>query len=104
MDEVKPIQYEHTINGKRVTMRRRLPNKEARQIFKLASEMASITEDTERAVPLAQLLIESWEFAGSPQEAASYEGLDIFDEMIPLAMALGEFVHARMIAAGLAKN
>lgn len=85
---------EVTIAGKRVTFRERVPLKLGARLPKLAGEIDG--EDFSTVVPVLQMLIESWEFEGDPADAASYDELDLFGEMIPLSNAMGTELTRRM--------
>ena len=105
--DIKPLPalvYEHTVNGKRVTLKRRLPGKDARGLAELINRVGEVVNDPLMLVPLGLALIESWEFEGSPQEATSYDELDVFDELYPLASVLIGYYTARTNRMATVKN
>lgn len=98
------LRYEHTINGKRVVLRRRVPGRLAKGLDKLARCITDVIDDPVTIAPIGQVLIESWEFEGDPGERPAYEDLDYFDEILPLATILIEFYNARVRGQAAAKN
>ena len=90
------IQYEYTVAGKRVTLKKALPAKEAHLLPKL---LLSYDGDTDIIRNMGQIAIDSWGFNGDPKDARSYAGMDIFDELYPLGKALINYINARMAAA-----
>ena len=87
---------EAAIAGKRVTFRERFSLRENRDLPRALAACGE--EDTEQNNKIAVLsrCIDSWEFPGSPSDAAAYEDLDLFTEFVPLMVALGEYLQARM--------
>jgi len=81
------------VAGKKVVLKHRLPVSEGHLLPQLLKE--TVGGDLRTNIPVCQMLIESWEFPGSPQDPASYEALDTLSEMLPLAKLLGEHVVAR---------
>lgn len=81
------------INGKRVTLRERIPLRDGHRIPALLQACADGDLNTQVAV--ARLVIESWEFPGDPSDAESYQELDTFSEVIPLMTWVAERVQAR---------
>jgi hypothetical protein len=63
---------EHT-----VALRDRLPLRTHANVVKLLADVT--THDLKTAIPLAQAVIESWDFEGSPQDDAAYEEMDAGD-------------------------
>lgn len=85
---------EITVAGRRVWLRERLPLKEGKRIVALAQAVSD--QDLDTALPLLALLIERWEFDGDPSDAASYENLDVFSEVLPLLLGVGPYVQAKL--------
>ena len=100
----QPLVYEHTINGHKIVLKRRVEGKDARGLAVMVSGIADVLNEPEKLAPIGAALIESWEFAGSPQDAESYGALDVFDEVFPLAECLIAYFNARMARMGQAKN
>jgi hypothetical protein len=94
------IVYEHTVAGKQVTLKRRLPGKEAHLLPKL---LMDYNGDTDTVVEMGRLAIEAWEFPGNPAKKAAYEEMDVFDELLPLGKVLVGYITARMAAAAEAQ-
>lgn len=88
------VVYALTINGKRVTLKRRLPMRDAPRLPALLQACGDGDYRTQTAV--LQALVESWEFDGDPSDPASYEALDVFSEFVPLSDAIGRHLTARL--------
>lgn len=90
-----------TINGKRVTLRDKIPARigwekvvgKAEQYQRKFSEIPF-----EDLAALMTVAVESWEFAGDPADLHSYEALDLVSEFMPLANELGGWLNARFSA------
>lgn len=95
------IQYEHTVAGKQVVLRRRLPGRDAHLLPKLLMDYGG---DTDTIVEMGRIAIESWEFGGNPASKHAYADLDVFDELLPLGKVLIEYITARMAAAAEARE
>ncbi len=77
---------ELVINGKKVQVRTSFRGREWYSLpadFRRAGQAIEKGE-YEGAIPFLSRVIESWEFEGDPAEAASYEGLDVLAELVPL--------------------
>ena len=85
------------INGKQVTFKERLSNREAHTIMVLSTRMAETQADGQLLMSRAwdalgydgvirwiSTLVESWEFEGDPGDPASYEALNYFTEVLPM--------------------
>jgi hypothetical protein len=85
---------EKIVNGKKVQIRTKLPAKESWPLMGVMEQfgkgLANLT--FEAVASLCAAGIESWEYEGNPREIASYESLDLFSEMMPLANAVIETV------------
>ena len=90
---------EVTVNGKKVTLRDRLPAKQSWPLMGALQNMSNGKLEYDDAVMLLKTAIESWEFAGDPTDAASYETLDLFSEMMPLANEVGQGMLAKLSQA-----
>jgi hypothetical protein len=82
------------IAGRRVTFRERIPLRIGARLPAMAAAIDN--SDWLTFVPVMQVLIESWEFEGSPCQAESYDELDLFSEVMPLAAAVGTELTQRM--------
>ena len=100
--EKPTIDYEATVAGRQVRFKRRLPHREARQLWSLID--AASKDGAADDVPIMRLVIESWDFPGDPADPAAYESLDEIDEIRPLGRACGRYVGQRIRAADEAKN
>lgn len=87
------LEYEFTINGKAVHLKRTLTAKEGRWIPKFTRQMQQ-SGDLFDQVPLACLLIESWDFPGDPSKPESYEDFELF-ELMGLLNVIGEHISKR---------
>lgn len=97
------MQYVYTVNGRQVTLKKRLPLREGQTLPALIHRASSGEGDTAAQIEMGIMLIESWEFPGDPHDPESYQDLDLFDEFFPLRNALAEHVTARLNPDG-AKN
>ena len=95
------IVYEHTVAGKAVTLKSRLPGREAHLLPKLLMDYAG---DTDTVVEMGRIAIAAWEFGGNPNDKRAYADLDVFDELLPLGKVLVEYITARMQAASEAQE
>ena len=86
-----------TVNGKEVRIRPRLPLSEGAKIPELLGKAAS--DDMRDWIPLFQLLLEPCELVANPADAASYDALDVFEEVYPLGEAVGNYALSRINAA-----
>lgn len=93
MSKTKDDIYEVVINGKKVWFKRRLPMKEGASLPALIKACESGSFEDQIAV--CSVLIERWEFEGNPADPASYEPLDVFDEIAPLCQAAGRYISER---------
>jgi len=100
---VKLTADEVLINGKRVIFRPdKITVKEARKLWPLVEKVG--TGDWEANIPALQKVIQEWEFEGSPADAAAYEGLDFFREMVPLIKAFNDYLMRQGLGEGTTKN
>lgn len=104
VEPLPPIIYEHTIAGRRVTLKRRVVGKDAKGLPEMVGTIGDVINEPLKLAPLGKALIESWEFEGSPAEEASYGELDIFDEIFPLAQVLIGYFNARATRMSSLKN
>ena len=95
------IQYEQTVAGKQVVLKRRLVGKDAHLLPKLLMDYSG---DTDTIVEMGRIAIESWGFDGNPASKRAYDELDVFDELLPLGKCLIEYITARMAAAAEARD
>ncbi len=80
-----------TINGKRVTLRERLPARDNWDLMKGFGEGADLQSMSfEQATDIFRRFVESWEFEGDPADVESYAPLDMFREYLPLMQAVSE--------------
>lgn len=93
-------EFEFYIGDKRVQLKQRIPLKVAP---KLPVLLEQVEKDLRAVARVGVLMIEEWDFEGSPADLRAYEDLDIFSELMPLASRLGEHINRRMEYAG-AKN
>lgn len=87
------LDYAFRINGKEVRMKRSLSAKQGRWLPKLTQQMQK-SGDLFDQVPLACLLIESWDFDGDPGKPESYDDFELF-ELTALLNAVGQHVNER---------
>jgi hypothetical protein len=90
-----------TINGKRVTLRDKIPAKMGWNIIIardgiLQKSWEDLTFDD--VASLAVLAVDSWELPGDPHEAVSFSELDLVDEFVPLANELVKWLNSRLAA------
>lgn len=88
---------ERLINGKRVTFRSRIPLSKAPTLPKM---LEAVANDLRAVARVGVIVVESWEFDGSPTDPRSYDDLDIMTEILPLAKELGEYLTRRLEWAG----
>jgi hypothetical protein len=93
----KPDENEVLINGKRVVLRARVPLSRAPELPKM---LAAVETDLRAVARVGAVLIEEWEFDGAPSDRRSYEDLDITTEILPLAVALGQYINRRLDWSG----
>jgi hypothetical protein len=86
-------EYTLTVDGKQVRFKRRLPAKEGRWLPKMTRTMIE-SGDLFDQVPLACLMIESWDFDGDPGKPESYDQFELF-ELIRLMNGVGKHVNTR---------
>lgn len=82
------------IAGKRVALKRRLPLRDGHQLPALLQ--ACQDGDLRSQVAVMVRVIESWGFAGDPADAAAYDDLDVYSEILPLAKAVAEHLQERL--------
>lgn len=87
------LDYEFTINGKAVRLKRTLSAKAGRWIPKITRKMQQ-TGDLFDQIPLACLLIESWDYPGDPSTPEAYDDFELF-ELMALLNAVGEHISER---------
>jgi hypothetical protein len=85
------------IAGKRVLFRARVPLSKAADLPVLIDAMQ---KDLRAVARIGVLLVEEWEFEGLPTDRKAYEELDVTTEILPLAMALGQYIARRTDFAG----
>ena len=90
------FKLETVINGKKVTLKKRLPVGDAHNLPDALQKAAG--GDYLDHIPAMTMLIESWEFDGSPADPEAYKALDIFDEMMPLEVFANTYITDRMAA------
>lgn len=81
---------EIVVRDKRLTVRTSFKGKEWYSLpgdYRRALE-AYQRGDYSEAIAFLSRVIESWEFAGEPSEAASYEKLDVLSELRPLLLGV----------------
>jgi hypothetical protein len=85
--------FEHVINGKRVIFKDRLPASEGWDLWSCIVDFdrGGVREAIKLARPILPHVIATWEFAGDPADPAAYDDLDVIEELLPLANALGEW-------------
>lgn len=88
---------ERIINGKRVVFKERVPLSKAPDLPKMLEAVGS---DLRAVARVGAVMIEEWEFDGSPSDRKSYEDLDITSEILPLARELGEYITRRLDWSG----
>lgn len=93
-DAPAELVYDFTIAGKAVHLKRRVPLREGRMVSALLKH-AQETGDLLDQVPVACLMIESWEFPGDPSTPVAYDDLDTFGEFLPLMNRLAEHITAQ---------
>jgi hypothetical protein len=98
------VELEHTIDGKKVVLKARVPLRDSRNLLKLIGKKATNGMEVDDIPKLGAVLMESWEFPGSPAKAASYEDLDMFDVICPLMILLAQYLEDRMARMGSLKN
>lgn len=87
------MQSEFYVNEKRVKLRERVPLKDAPNLPVI---LRAIDDDLRNIAKLGVIMIEEWEFDGSPRDRRSYEELDIPSELMPLGRHMGEYLSNRM--------
>ena len=88
--------YAVVVAGKRVQFKKRFPVRDNLPLLDVLSSMADGTADIKKVIDLLPWFVESWEFDGDPHERASYDDLDLFDELLPMATALSEVLEERL--------
>lgn len=88
---------EFVINGRRVTLKERLPLRVAPKLPQLLEEAG---RDLRAVSRIGVLLVEEWDFEGVPSDPRAWEELDITTEILPLAVRLGEYINRRLEYAG----
>lgn len=88
--------YEVTVAGKRVTFKKRFPVRDNLPLLDVLSSMADGNADIKKVIDLLPWFVESWEFGGDPHARESYDDLDLFDELLPMATALSEVLDERL--------
>ena len=86
-----------TINGRRVTLRGKLPaadNWDMLAQFGQTGEFDLRTMTFEQVTDLFRRFVESWEYDGDPASIDSYRELDLFKEYMPLMSAVSERMKA----------
>lgn len=86
------------INGKQITFRARLTVREAKELPRLLKAIEG--EDVDSQVAALCQVVEAWDFVGSPSDPASYDDLDIFEEVVPLVMAAIEYINQKSKRTG----
>lgn len=94
---MQPNENEVRINGKLVVFKARVPLSKAADLPVL---IGAVEKDLRAVARVGQILIEEWEFDGSPADRRSYEDLDVTSEVMPLALELGKYINRRMDFAG----
>ncbi len=92
------------VNGKRVTLRDKIPAKLGWDIVITKAGILSKAWHEVLFEDLALLLtvaVESWELEGDPSNAKTYEDLDLLTEFVPLTTAVGDWLNSRF---GTPKN
>lgn len=86
--------FERIINGKRVIFKDKLPAKEGWDLWERIVEFdqGGVKNAVVLARPILPHVIATWEFEGDPADLAAYDNLDVIEELLPLANALGEYV------------
>jgi len=82
---------EVTVNGKRVVLRDKITTRDWDGIKAKWDELSELGFDKapwQKRVALFQSFVESWEFAGDPQDVDAWGDLDRFDEELPLQEAI----------------
>jgi hypothetical protein len=84
------------INGKQVVLREHIPAKLGWDIVvnKAGILQKSFSEiNFDDMASLLSVAVERWEFDGDPSDAASYAGLDLISEFVPLVSHLSEWLN-----------
>ena len=88
-----------TINGKRVTLRDKIPARLGWDAIVLKLEALQGKDIRDMAfddlAAIMAVAVESWELDGDPASTDSYAALDLATEFIPLSNALGPWLTAR---------
>lgn len=87
-----------TINGKRVTLRDKIPARLGWEIVVNKADTLKKAWSEIEFDDLATLLtvaVESWEFDGNPADIKSYDNLDLLAEFVPLSSELGKWLNDR---------
>ena len=89
------------INGKRVTLRDKIPAKVGWNIIIardgiLRKAWEDLTFDD--VASLAVLAVDNWEFCGDPHDAPSFAELDLVNEFVPLTNELVKWLNSRLAA------
>lgn len=90
---------EIVVNGKKVVLRNRLSAKLGWDVLINKADVLGKNWKDIQFDDLAALLsvaVESWELEGDPSDISVYANLDMFDEFVPLAMCLSEWLNTRM--------
>lgn len=87
------LEFDCMIGGKAVHLKRRVPLKDGHNLINLLQACGS--NDFYDQVAIMRLMIESWEFPGDPSAVESYEALDIYDEIMPMASFVVQHVQQR---------
>ena len=89
------------INGKKVTLRARLPARDSWVILEL---LRTGSEDEESSFDdearLLSVVVLSWEFGGDPSDPRSYADLAVFSEFLPLRDAVGRYLNRGLLPQG----
>jgi len=84
------------INEKNVDFVLKFPAKDNWDLPQALSELGTTAQgggfDLQKAVPVLQRVVRSWEFDGDPKDADAFGDLDIFRELIPLVTAVARYI------------
>lgn len=89
------------VNGKRVKLKDRIPLKIAPHLPRL---LKAVEDDYNAIARLGVLLVEEWDFDGSPSEMKAWGELDVLSDIPVFAMEIGKNLNARQEAAGVPKS
>lgn len=84
------------IDGSRVWLKARLPLRDGSRIPALLQ--ACTDGDLMTQVKVFQLVIERWEWPGDPATVQAYEDLDVYTQVVPLALQVAERLQQRLSA------